>query len=160
MQPGAIRVPQPSSKIKEPVLLAVSQQIRLETISTFYAENIFEIDGSSPAVKFLRSLSPLKLKSLRTLQIITSIMPTVEYAQKRIDQLMREFGNKGFREQAIRFLVNAGGTPIWASMDGLKRIEDDRDRNVCTSEDMSPTRKGSKSGSKEPSGEGKVSEFE
>ena len=113
--------------LKEPALLAVNHALRSETLPIWYGVNDFRVQGSSPAVKFLRSLSEQKLRSLTSLQIYCDVVPTVEYARDRIRKLNRDFdlNGRGLRRQALRFQVStAGGELVWANLHKLKMLED------------------------------------
>ena len=106
----------------EPNLLAVNRQVRSETLPFFYGENDFQIQGSSPAVKFLRSLSTQKTRSLRSLQIKCEIPRPVEEGRERIRKLNQDFRANGLHKQAVRFQVNAGGLLVWANLDELRGL--------------------------------------
>ena len=112
--------------VHEPPLSLVNRQIRSEVLDTFYADNIFEVSGSNPAVKFLRSTPEYKLRSLRTLRIFCNIVPTANYARERIAKLVREFGGQGLPKQTIQFLVSDGESLVWANLEKLKSLSEGR----------------------------------
>ena len=111
--------------VLEPALCAVSHQVRSESLTMFYGDNIFEVKGSSPAVKFLRSMSDQQLRSLRTLHISCDVLRPIGEAQERIKHHLLEFGGRGLRRQAIRFCVIDGEERVWANLEKLKRIAED-----------------------------------
>lgn len=108
--------------LKEPALLAVNQQMRSETLPIWYSENTFQINGSSPAVKLLRSLSAEKLRLLKALRINTGESMRMDYAEDRIKQLIRAFGSNGLSKQTVRF-TTARWPSVWLSLADIKRIK-------------------------------------
>lgn len=110
--------------LREPALLAVSEQIRSETMSIWYAENVFEMMGSSPAMRFLRSRTDQQLRSIRSLCITSEKSDVMkqtprswlQHLQQKTVTLMREFGSRGFRVWALKFQVISDGELKW--MDG------------------------------------------
>jgi hypothetical protein len=106
----------------EPALLAVNRQVRFETLGLWYSDNTFAIDGSNPAVRFLRALSDQKLRALCTLRIQTTSVPAAEYIETRINQLMREFKPRGLDNQAIHFMMSVPGGFEWVNLEKLKRV--------------------------------------
>ena len=118
--------------LREPAMLFVSRQVRPEALSVWYGENKFLIEGSSPAVKFLRSLAPLKLRCLRNVLVsVTNISPA-SYARERISKMMHEFGRGGMRRQAIHFEVNAVGYLEWMNLDQLEDLVDQPEQRFAS----------------------------
>lgn len=106
----------------EPGLLATNRQVRSEVLGIWYGENVFEIDGSSPAVKFLRATSDNKLRALRYLHIVTTFMRDADSIDTRIRQLLREFEPRGLDKQAIRFMMSVTDGFVWANLAKLKAV--------------------------------------
>ena len=109
--------------VREPGVLAVSRQIRSETLPIWYGENVFHINGSSPAVKFLRSRYDDQLRNLRTLHVDSVNYLGLQYAQDRIKQLLKEFGRRGLSRSAIRYRVPPSTGSVWAGLERLAEIE-------------------------------------
>lgn len=108
--------------LKEPALLAVNRQMRSETLPVWYSENVFQINGSSPSVKFLRSLGSERLQLLKTLRISTGEQLRMDYAEERIRQLIRAFGSDGLAKETIRFTVTQWPS-VWLTLADIKRIK-------------------------------------
>lgn len=117
--------------LNEPALLAVSRQVRSETMSIWYAEHDFLVDGSSPAVKFLRSRNHQQLRSIRSLCIssesshLMKKQPRLwlDHLRKKTDTLMREFEGRGFRKKALRFQVMSFGELHWIDGETMQVCE-------------------------------------
>lgn len=130
VQPKAIAVSPTRPFVKEPALLAVNRQIRSETMSIWYAENSFLIDGSSPAVKFLRSRDDQQLRSLRSVHISSEKSKQMkeaprawsEHLQKKVETIMREFEERGFRRFALQFQFLDYGELVWVNGDQLQSL--------------------------------------
>ena len=106
----------------EPGLLATNKQVRSEALGIWYGENLFEIDGSSPAVKFLRATSDDKLRTLQCLRILTSLVPAGDYIKTRIEQLLREFQPRGLRRQAIHLMMSVPDGFEWVNLASLRTV--------------------------------------
>lgn len=119
-EPVKVRTVEPY--LLEPGLLAANKQVRSEALGLWYGENDFEIDGSSPAVKFLRSTSDGKLRALRCLRILTDLIPSEDYIKTRIEQLLREFQPHGLDRQTIHFMMNVADEDEWVNLAMLKKI--------------------------------------
>lgn len=119
--------------VKEPALLAVNRQIRSEAMSIWYADNDFEVMGSSPAIKFLRSRNDEQVRSMRSLCITTEksdLMGSqprawVEYLRKKVETVMRESEPRGLRRKALKFQVVVGGEMRWMDGDELQDYDVD-----------------------------------
>lgn len=135
--PIEVRPTQPY--LKEPALSAVNKQVRFEALAIWYGVNIFEIRGSSPAVKFLRSLPDEKLRLLRTLHITTETLMTTDYARERTKQLMREFGPRGLPKRAIQFDVGSGLQVLWADLEEVKRLMKQKTAGAGSSQNVKPS---------------------
>lgn len=117
--------------LKEDALLAVNRQVRSETMSIWYAENEFIIDGSSPAVKFLRSRNDQQLRSIRSLCISSEKSPQMKEAprawldhlRKKVDTIMREFESRGLRTKALRFQILSSGELKWVDGETMQVVE-------------------------------------
>lgn len=114
--------------LKEPALLAVNRQVRSETMSVWYAEHAFQIMGSVPAVKFLRSRADQQLRSLRSVRITSEKSEMmrkaprawIEHLRKRIESLMWEFEERGLRKSALKFQLMEEGQLSWYSADSVE----------------------------------------
>ncbi len=111
--------------LREPGALAVNVQMRAEASSIWYGENTFEVSGSSPAVKWLRSLPEDKLKFLRRVHILGSEIPLIDHAWTRVKSMNREFVKLGLPKTAIRFHVRQNEGLVWANVLELKHMEDE-----------------------------------
>jgi hypothetical protein len=120
---GPIRIRTTLPYLLEPALLATNRQVRSEAVGIWYGENVFEIDGSSPAVRFLRAATDEKLRALRSLHILTTPSPvtTAKYIEDRIKQLLREFQPRGLDRQAMRFEMDTPSGLDWVNLARLKR---------------------------------------
>lgn len=126
LQQPAISVSPFRPFVKEPALLAVNRQIRSEAMSIWYAEHDFQIDGSSPAVKFLRSRNDQQLRSMRSLCISSEKSKDMrdaprtwaEHSRKKLETLMREFEPRGLRRKALKFQVIKEDAITW--IDGIE----------------------------------------
>ena len=130
VQPKAIEVSPIRPFVKEPALLAVSRQVRSETMSIWYAENSFLINGSSPAVKFLRSRNDQQLRSLRSVKMTSEKSKQMkeaprawaEHLQKKVETMMREFEGRGLRRFALEFQFLHCGELVWVDGDQLRNV--------------------------------------
>ena len=122
IHPSSVFVHPSPPYILEAALLAVNRQVRSETLGLWYSDNTFAIDGSNPAVRFLRALSDQKLRALRTLRIQTTVVPGADYIETRINQLMREFKPRGLNKHAIHFTLSVPGGFNWVNLEKLKRV--------------------------------------
>ena len=123
-EPGPIRIRTTLPYLLEPALLATNRQVRSEAMGIWYGETVFEIEGSSPAVKFLRAATDDKLLALRCLHITTlsDVAWTAKYIEDRIKQLLREFQPRGLDRQTLRFMMTTPTGLDWVNLARLKRI--------------------------------------
>lgn len=108
--------------VTEPALLAVNRQIRSETVSIFYGENIFRIKGSVIIVHFLRTADEDVVRSLRYVQIKTGELQKRNAAMGRIRQLLREFKSRGLRKSAIHYEAEVEGETEWVNLKELEEL--------------------------------------
>lgn len=130
IEDAPVRVLTTRPYLLEPALLAIGKQVRSEALGLWYGENVFEIDGSSPAVKFLRATSDYKLRALRCLRISTTFVPAADYIRTRTEQLLREFQPRGLNRQAIHFMLTVEGELEWVNLARLRRIERGQNSDV------------------------------
>lgn len=123
VEPVTLNIRSVHPYLLEPGLLATNRQVRSEALGIWYSGNAFEIDGSSPAVKFLRATSDDKLRALRCFRIFTTFLPAAGYIDTRINQLLREFQPRGLDKQTIHFMVSVTDGFEWVNLARLKRIK-------------------------------------
>jgi hypothetical protein len=123
-EPGPIRIRTTLPYLLEPALLATNRQVRSEAVGIWYGETVFEIEGSSPAVKFLRATTDDKLRALRCLRIMTisDTAWTADYIETRIKQLLREFQPRGLDRQTMRFMMTTPTGLDWVNLARLRRL--------------------------------------
>ena len=108
--------------VREPALLAISHQIRAEAFAIWYGENLFFVNGSSPAVRFMRALSDDHLRCIRSVYIEVTAPRSVDDSKDRIRGLMREFEPRGLSRQAIHFEIMRNNSFEFANLERLKRL--------------------------------------
>lgn len=108
--------------VPEPALLAVNRQIRSETLSIFYGENVFRIAGSTMIMRFLRTADEEVIRALRYVQIATEPRRKPRDSAARIRQLLREFKSRGLRRSAIHFEAEAGEEIEWMNLRELEQL--------------------------------------
>ncbi len=68
-RPDVVAINSTVPYVREPAILAVNRQMRLEGLLMFYGENTFQIDGSVLITKFLRTAREEKIRALGNVQI-------------------------------------------------------------------------------------------
>lgn len=69
----------------------------------WYEGRFFEINGSSPAVRILRSLREDQLRLIRHVLIITKENVSLDYIRERLTHLMRDAEPRGLSKDALHF---------------------------------------------------------
>ncbi|KAK3714999.1 hypothetical protein LTR37_007489 [Vermiconidia calcicola] len=123
VQDDQIELPLLPPYVRQPKLLGVNRQIRAEALSIYYGENVFQIQGSTSAAQFMRSVSEEGLRALRSLQIYCPVVLTVKDAMARSQQLFGRYKERGLRRQTLKLQVNTGDELGWADLRQLKRLQ-------------------------------------
>lgn len=109
--------------VLEPKVLLINRQIYSEALTVFYGESTFQIEGSTQITKFLRFAGEEKLRALRNVQITCAAPLKLPDAIARLEQIMREFGRRGLRRDAIHFEVEIDRERMWRNLDQLEKMQ-------------------------------------
>ncbi|KAK3691795.1 hypothetical protein LTR37_018394 [Vermiconidia calcicola] len=125
VQDYQIELPLLPPYVRQPKLLGVNRQIRAEALSIYYGENVFQIQGSTSAAQFMRSVPEEGLRALRSLQIYCPVVLSVKDARNRLLQLFGRYKERGLRRQTLKLEIDTDDGHIWVDLRQLKRLEEE-----------------------------------